>query len=67
MIPYVLDDLTLSEVARGDADLIRLLLSYDASGQALIVPVLAAVAADRQSPPPMPPTACAGSSTWTTL
>lgn len=50
MIPYVLDDLTLSEVARGDADLIRLLLSYDASGQALIVPVLAAAAAYRQAP-----------------
>lgn len=50
MIPYVLDDLTLSEVARGDADLIRLLLSYDASGQVLIVPVLAAAAAYRQAP-----------------
>jgi predicted nucleic acid-binding protein len=50
MIPYVLDDLTLSEVARGDADLIRLLLSYDASGQALVVPVLAAAAAYRQAP-----------------
>jgi predicted nucleic acid-binding protein len=50
MIPYVLDDLTLSEVARGDADLIRLLLSYDAAGQALVVPVLAAAAAYRQAP-----------------
>lgn len=50
MIPYVLDDLTLSEIARGDADLIRLLLSYDASGQALIVPVLAAAAAYESCP-----------------
>lgn len=52
MIPYVLDDLTLTEVARGDADLIRLLLSYDAAGQALVVPVLAAAAAYRDNPSP---------------
>lgn len=50
MIPYVLDDLALSEVARGDTDLLHLLMSYDASGQALVVPVLAAGAAYRQSP-----------------
>jgi predicted nucleic acid-binding protein len=52
MIPYVLDDLTLAEVARGDADLIGLLLSYDAAGQTLVIPVLAAAAAYRQAPAP---------------
>ncbi len=52
MIPYVLDDLTLTEVARGDADLIRLILSFDAAGQALVVPVLAAAAAYRDNPGP---------------
>lgn len=52
MIPFVLDDLTLTEVAHGDADLIRLLLSYDAAGQALVVPVLAAGAAYRDNPTP---------------
>lgn len=50
MIPYVLDDLTLTEVARGDADLTELLLSFDAAGQALVVPVLAAAAAYRDCP-----------------
>ena len=50
MIPYVLDDLTLAEVARGDTDLIDLLLSYDAAGQVLVVPVLAAAAAYRDYP-----------------
>jgi hypothetical protein len=50
VIPYVLDDLTLTEVARGDADLIRLLLSYDSEGQVLVVPVLAAAAAYRDNP-----------------
>jgi hypothetical protein len=50
VIPYVLDDLTLTEVARGDTDLIQLLLSFDASGQALVVPVLAAAAAYRDCP-----------------
>lgn len=39
MIPYVFDDLALSEVTRGDTDLLHLLMSYDASGQALIVPL----------------------------
>lgn len=50
MIPYVLDDLTLAQVARGDPDLTGLLLSFDAAGQALVVPVLAAAAALRDCP-----------------
>lgn len=50
MIPYVLDDVTLTEVARGDTDLTQLLLSLDAAGQALVVPVLAAAAAYRDCP-----------------
>jgi hypothetical protein len=48
-IPLVLDDLVLSEIARGDGALITLLQHYDAAGQPLIVPLLALGAAYRQA------------------
>jgi hypothetical protein len=40
-IPLILDDLVLTEIARGDAALIELIQRYDALGQPLVVPALA--------------------------
>jgi predicted nucleic acid-binding protein len=40
-----LDTGVLVELARGDVDLIKFILSYDASGQAMVMPTLAVAAA----------------------
>ncbi|WP_030451689.1 hypothetical protein [Herbidospora cretacea] len=39
--PLIIDTATIEELARGDVGLIKLLQSYDAIGQPLVVPVLA--------------------------
>jgi predicted nucleic acid-binding protein len=44
-IPLVLDTGVLIEIARGDPDLIKFILHYDASGQAMVMPALAVAAA----------------------
>jgi hypothetical protein len=44
-IPVVLDAGVLIEIARGDPDLIKFILHYDASGQAMVMPALAVAAA----------------------
>lgn len=43
--PYILDTSVLTDVARGDADLIGLLQDFGRASQPLIVPVLAATGA----------------------
>lgn len=44
-IPLVLDDLVLTETARGDTALIELIQHYDAAGQPMVVPALAVTGA----------------------
>lgn len=44
-IPLVLDDLVLTEIARGDTALIALIQHYDAAGQPMVVPALAVTGA----------------------
>lgn len=39
--PLILDAGVLTEIARGDADLIRLVQRYDAAGQPMVLPALA--------------------------
>ncbi|GII94387.1 hypothetical protein [Sinosporangium siamense] len=39
--PYILDTGVLAEIARGDSDLLGLVLAYDAQGQPMVVPALA--------------------------
>ncbi|GAB3154125.1 hypothetical protein GCM10027161_58000 [Microbispora hainanensis] len=43
--PYILTTSVLTDVARGDADLIGLLQDFDRAGQTLVVPALAAAGA----------------------
>ncbi len=43
--PYILDTSVLTDVARGDADVIGLLQDFDRAGQTLVVPALAAAGA----------------------
>ncbi|WP_062349405.1 hypothetical protein [Herbidospora yilanensis] len=45
--PYVLDTGVLSEIVRGDSDLIGLIQDFDRSGQPMVVPVLAMAGALR--------------------
>jgi hypothetical protein len=47
VIPYVVDELVLMELARGDVAMTVLIMNYDASGQALVIPALAAAEAYR--------------------
>jgi predicted nucleic acid-binding protein len=44
-IPYLFDVSVLIEVARGDADLIRLVQRWDSEGQPMVMPALALTAA----------------------
>jgi predicted nucleic acid-binding protein len=48
-IPVVLDTGVLIEIARGDLDLIKFILHYDARGQAMVMPTLAVAAASLDS------------------
>ncbi|WP_336214309.1 PIN domain-containing protein [Nonomuraea sp. LPB2021202275-12-8] len=43
--PYLFDVSVLIEIARGDADLIRLVQRWDSEGQPMVMPVLALTAA----------------------
>ncbi|GII52704.1 hypothetical protein Pth03_10930 [Planotetraspora thailandica] len=47
--PHILDTSILSDVARGDANLIGFLQGFDQAGQALVIPTLAAAGALRDS------------------
>jgi hypothetical protein len=43
--PHILDSAILTDVARGDADLIGFLQDFDRSGQSLVIPALTAAGA----------------------
>jgi predicted nucleic acid-binding protein len=48
-VPVVLDTSVITEVARGDSDIITFIQRYDARGQAMVIPAMAIAAASLDS------------------